>query len=67
MEIVKIDAEAKKLQKIEDYVAEEKPIHIFINKRHYATIMCTPKDLKELIFGHLLTEGIVKAVEEVEK
>ncbi|MEM0008019.1 MAG: formate dehydrogenase accessory sulfurtransferase FdhD [Candidatus Bathyarchaeia archaeon] len=67
MEIVKIDTEAKKLQKIEDYVAEEKPIHIFINKRHYATIICTPKDLKELVLGHLLAEGIVKAVEEVEK
>ncbi len=48
-------------------MAEEKPIQIFINRRHYATIMCTPKDLKELAVGHLLSEGIVKAVEEIEK
>ncbi|MBS7635924.1 formate dehydrogenase accessory sulfurtransferase FdhD [Candidatus Bathyarchaeota archaeon] len=67
MEIVKIDTAAKTLQKIEDYVAEERPIHIFLNKRHYATVMCTPKDLKEMVFGHLLTGGMVKAVEEVEK
>jgi len=67
VEIIKIDTVAKKTCKAEDYVAEEKPFHIFINKRHYATIMCTPQDLKELAIGHLLTEGIVKAVEEIEK
>ncbi|MEM2675960.1 MAG: formate dehydrogenase accessory sulfurtransferase FdhD [Candidatus Bathyarchaeia archaeon] len=67
MATVKIDTAAKTLQKIEDYVAEEKPFHIFLNNRHYATIMCTPKDLKELAVGHLLTEGIVRAVEEIER
>ena len=67
MEIVKIDTAAKTTQKAEDYVAEEKPLQIFINRRHSATIMCTPEDLKELAVGHLLTEGIVKAVEEIEK
>jgi len=67
VEIVKIDTAAKTTQKAEDYVAEEKPLQIFINRRHYATIMCTPEDLKELAVGHLLTEGIVKAVEEIEK
>jgi len=67
VEIAKIDTEAKKVEKAEDFVAEEKPIHIFLNKRHYTTIMCTPKDLKELVFGHLLTEGIAKTVEEVER
>jgi len=67
VEIVKIDTVAKKAQKAEDYVAEEKPLTIVINRRHYATIMCTPKDLEELAIGHLLTEGIVKAAEEIEK
>ncbi|MEM3617527.1 MAG: formate dehydrogenase accessory sulfurtransferase FdhD [Candidatus Bathyarchaeia archaeon] len=67
MAIVKIDMEAKKLEKTEEYVAEEKHIHIFLNKRHYSTIMCTPKDLKELAVGHLLAEGIIKTVEEIEK
>jgi formate dehydrogenase accessory protein FdhD len=67
VEIVKIDTAAKKAQKAEDYVAEEKPLQIFINRRHYATIMCTPEDLRELAIGHLLTEGIVKAVEEIKK
>jgi formate dehydrogenase accessory protein FdhD len=65
VEIVKIDTAAKTIQRVEDYVAEEKPLHILINEKHYATIMCTPKDLKEMVVGHLLSEGIVKALEEI--
>jgi len=67
VEIVKIDTGTKTSQKVEDYVAEEVPIYIIINKKPYATIMCTPKDLKELVMGHLLSEGIVEAVEEIQE
>jgi len=67
VEIFKIDIGAKTTQKVEDYVAEEAPIHIFINNKPYATLMCTPKDLKELVAGHLLSEGVVKAVEEIQE
>ena len=47
-------------------MAEEKPLYIFINKTQYATIFCTPKDFKELAVGHLLSEGIIKSVNELE-
>jgi len=67
VEIVKVDVSAKKFQKMTDYVAEEKPLHIFLNKTHYATIFCSPSNLKELAIGHLLSEGIVKSVEEIEE
>lgn len=67
MEIVKIDTGAKTIQKVEGYVAEEAPIHIFINMKPYATLMCTPKDLKELVAGHLLSEGVVNAVDEIQE
>lgn len=52
---------------MKDYVAEEKPLHIFLNKTHYATILCSPQNLKELAVGHLLTEGLIKSIEEIEK
>jgi FdhD protein len=65
-EIVKVDVSAKKVQKIKDYVAEEKPLHIFLNRTHYATILCSPSNLKELAVGHALSEGIIKTVEEIE-
>ncbi|MEM3703159.1 MAG: formate dehydrogenase accessory sulfurtransferase FdhD, partial [Candidatus Bathyarchaeia archaeon] len=67
MNVVKIDTTAKKFQKIEDYVAEEKLFHIFINRTRYASMLCTPKDLKELAVGHLISEGAIKAVDEIEK
>jgi len=67
IEIVKIDVPAKKIQKMKDYVAEEKPLHVFLNRTHYATIFCLPTNLKELAIGHLLSEGIIKSIEEIEK
>mgnify|MGYP001046542664 FL=1 len=67
VEIVKVDVSAKKAQRITDYVAQEKPLHIFLNKNHYATIFCSPTNLKELAVGHLLSGGIIKSVEEIEE
>ena len=65
--IIKIDVSTKKFQKMTDYVAEEKGFSIFLNKTHYATIFCSPSNLKELAVGHMLSEGIVKSIEEVEE
>ncbi len=65
VEIIKVDVSAKKTQKLRDYIAEEKPLHIFINRTHYATIYCSPTNLKELTVGHLLTEGLINSIEEI--
>ncbi|MDH5754630.1 MAG: formate dehydrogenase accessory sulfurtransferase FdhD [Candidatus Bathyarchaeota archaeon] len=67
VEIVKVDVLAKKVRRMTDYVAEEKPLHIFLNKTHYTTIFCSPSNLKELTVGHLLSEGTIKSVEEIEE
>lgn len=65
MEIAKIDIAAKKTEKFKGYVAEEKPLHILIRKIQYATIFCSPRELKELVVGHLLSEGVIKTVDEI--
>lgn len=49
-----------------DYVAEDTPIHIFLNNRHYGTILCTPDQLKELAIGHLLAEGLLNSTQEID-
>jgi FdhD protein len=67
VEIVKIDISNRTANKAKDYVAEEKPLNIFLNKAYYATIFCSPSNLKELAIGHLLSEGILKSVEEIEE
>lgn len=67
VKVVKVDVSTKKTHGVTDYVAEEKPLHIFVNKIHYATIFCSPSNLKELAVGHLLSEEIIKSVEEIKE
>ena len=65
MNIVKLDLSTGKAQEITDYIAEEKPFYLFVNKVFWATILCSPNDLKELAIGHFLSEGILKSIDEI--
>jgi FdhD protein len=63
--ITKLDLSRGKAQRITDYVAEEKPLYLFVNTTFWATILCSPTNLKELAVGHLLSEGILESTEEI--
>lgn len=65
--VSRIDTSKHTVEMKEDMVAEEAPLHIFINQTHYATILCLPNQLKELALGYLLTEGIIKRVDEIQE
>jgi FdhD protein len=67
VEIVKLDVSTKTPRKVTDYVAEEAPLHLFVNTTYWATILCSPSNLKELAVGHLLSEGILKSTAEIEE
>lgn len=67
VKILRVDVSTQSIQKMRDCVAEEKPLRIVINGIHYMTIFCLPSSLKELTVGHLLSEGIVKSIEEIEE
>ncbi len=67
VEIMKFDLSTKTLKKTTDLVAEEKPLHLFINKTYWATILCSPSNLKEMAVGHLLSEGVLKSTQEIEE
>ena len=66
VEITKLDVSAKTTKKVTDYVAEEKPLHLFVNNNYWATILCSPANLKEMAIGHLLSEGILKSTAEID-
>ena len=66
VDIVKIDLSTGKAQQKSDFVAEESPLHLFVNTTLWVTILCTPTNIKELAVGHLLSEGVVKSVDEIE-
>jgi len=63
--ITKIDVSTGKGQAAVDTVAEEKPLHLFVNTAYWATILCTPEQLKEMAVGHLLSEGVIKFISEI--
>ena len=67
VEITKIDLSTGKSQVISDFVAEEVPLQLFVNSVFWATILSSPSDLKELAVGHLLSEGVLKSVDEIEE
>jgi FdhD protein len=65
--ITKLDITTKTSKKTTDFIAEEKPLHLFVNKTYWATILCSPTNLKEMSVGHLLSEGILKSTAEIEE
>ncbi len=67
VEISRIDVKAQRSERKTDYVAEETPLHIFLNQIHYVTILCLPTLLKELAIGNLLSEGVLKATKEIQE
>ncbi|MDH5449437.1 MAG: formate dehydrogenase accessory sulfurtransferase FdhD [Candidatus Bathyarchaeota archaeon] len=63
--VSRIDLHTKTLEHKKDLVAEEAPFHVFLNQTHYVTILCTPSQLKELAVGYLLSEGLLKSIDEI--
>lgn len=63
--ITKVDLSSGKTQSIPDFVAEEVPLQLFVNSNFWATLLCSPTNLKELAVGHLLSEGILKSTDEI--
>jgi len=65
IKILKVNISTGKVKHTTDLVAEETPLHIFLNNTHFVTILCSPHQLKELALGHVLSEGIVKSRKEI--
>jgi len=53
------------LQYIEDEIAVELTVTIHVNGKPLTTLYATPRELKELAVGHLMTEGLVNNLDEV--
>lgn len=67
VDITRLDLSTGYAKKVADYVAEEVPLYLFVNKTLWAMILCSPSNLKELCVGHLLSEGVLKSVDEIEE
>ena len=47
-------------------LAEECKLSVFVNGEAISTLFCSPVEVGELVFGHLLTQGVISAREQVQ-
>ncbi len=52
---------------IEDVVAREFPLTIIVNNQELVTLLCSPTNLKYLATGFLVSEGLLKSKDEIQK
>ncbi|PLR80768.1 formate dehydrogenase family accessory protein FdhD [Bacillus canaveralius] len=55
------------LQEKEDQIVTEFPLTVMLNGSEFATMVCTPKNLEELIFGFLASEGVIRFHDDVKE
>lgn len=52
-------------QAMQAEVANEYPLTIYVHDEEFATIVCTPSSLSELIIGFLASEGMIRSHEDI--
>ncbi len=66
VDILRLDLSTGKAEKMVDCVAEEVPLQITLNSTYSFVIWCSPSQFKELAVGYLLSEDILRTVDEIE-
>lgn len=49
----------------DDIVVAEYPLTVYVNDREFATIVCTPADLEQLVIGFLASEGAIRQAADI--
>lgn len=49
----------------EDEIAVEFPLTVMVDGQEFATMVCTPADLDELVVGFLASEGVIRKYDEI--
>lgn len=50
---------------IDETVAIELPLTVVVNGKEFATIVCTPENIQELLIGFLASEGIIRFYDDI--
>ncbi len=56
-----------KVERGESEIITEHSLRIFVNEKLAFRLICTPDNLKELVVGRLITEGVIHKMEDVEQ
>ena len=62
--VIKIE-DKKILQNFDEVIVREYPLTIILNGKKLATLLCSPKKLKELAIGFLRTERLIDSLEDI--
>ena len=62
---LRINLREKLIEEVEETIARETSIKIYVNDNHLVTLFASPSQLKELAIGWLLSQGIIKSVDEI--
>lgn len=65
VEVSRIDVSTQEVELKKDLIAEEIPLHVFLNQSPYLTLFTSPIHLEELVTGHLLSSGVVKSASDI--
>ncbi len=63
--LYRVDLEKRSKREIDDVVASDEAVCVFINDEFYRTMIATPGMTRELVLGHLFTEGVIGSMEDV--
>src|SRR5690625_503923 len=50
----------------DDIIATEYPLTVYVNDEEFATLVCTPTHIRELVIGFLASEGFIRFFSEIE-
>ena len=64
-QVIKVDLTAGKIRSISEMVAVEESIEVYVNDEHYTTFLASPSMKKELVVGHMLSEGLIRSIEDL--
>lgn len=64
-EIIRI--EENRPSTVRDKVIEEYDLALFVNGERFVDLLCTPRDLECMIYGHLFAEGVISRKTDVKE
>jgi FdhD protein len=67
VDMIRLDLSTGKAEKTKDCIAEEVPLQITLNATYSFVIWCSPSQFKELAVGYLLSEDILRSVNEIQE
>ena len=63
--LYRVDLKERSKREIDDVVASDEAVCVFINDEFYRTMIATPGMTRELVLGHLFTEGVIGSMDDV--